>query len=164
MPSFPLWLRWTLSLVVAAVLLGGLVRFVQRNNGNGLAAPNSAAAEQRANQEGRIVTAQDQAPHHARFRRSMRPVEAVERAISSDVHALVSSGDLQGPFQHVSCRRIATAPGGRIGYRCDARAGGFRYPFLGVVDIPARDVVFCKDDSISVDAGVQAPLSPRCRA
>lgn len=159
----PLWLKWMLSLAVAAVLVGALVRFVERNNGNGLASPHSAAAEQRANHEGQVVTAQDQAPHHARLRRSLRPVVALERAIGSDVRGLVSTGDLQGPVQRISCRQIARAHEGRIGYRCDAQVDGIRYPFVGVVDVPTRDVVWCKDDSVSVDSGLQAPLSPQCR-
>jgi hypothetical protein len=148
---------------VAAALLVALVRFVHANPGTGPGTASSPAAAERANRLGRILTAQDQAPGRAPLPRSLTPVIALERAIATDMRSRVRHGDLSGPVQRVSCGRVKRSPKDRPGFRCQARAGGFAYPFVGVIELSARAIVWCKDDQVSVDPGLQAPLSPQCR-
>ncbi len=159
----PLWLKWVLSVGVAVALLVALVRFVHANPGTGAPTASSPAAAERANRLGRILTAQDQAPRHAPLPRSLTPVIALEHQIASDMRSRVVRGDLAGPVQRVSCRPVNRSPKGQIGFNCRARAGGFAYPFVGVIELSARAIVWCKDDQVSVDPGLQAPVSPQCR-
>ena len=57
----PLWLQWVASIVVAAAVIFGLVRFVQSNTDNQITT-ESPAGEVQADREAEILVGQDQAP------------------------------------------------------------------------------------------------------
>ena len=156
----PLWAKWALSLGVGLILAVALVVFVANNNGNSEAAQNPAAVA-RANREAAIVVAQDQAPHVVRLRPGSGPRAAIVRAVRADVTQLVNRGILDGPLRRTTCRQTG-AHGGRIAFSCHAFAGDFNYPFLGVVDVGAKRVTYCKRDEPPVPS-MNIPVSARCR-
>jgi hypothetical protein len=158
----PLWLQWILSLVVAAAVIFGLVRFVQSSTANQVTTEN-ASGEAQENREAEILVAEDQAPHTVRLPAHAAASAAVNRAIRKDMTTLINQGSLDGPLQRSSC--AASGPPGKAGqrFRCTASAAGVSYPFVGVVDAGARTIVFCKRDPPPVPSQ-NVPLSPRCTA
>ncbi len=157
----PLWARWALSLGAGLVLLLALILFVEHNNTNS-EATQSPAAVARANREAEVVVAQDQAPHVAVVAPGSGAHAAIVKAVRADMTSLVNRGIIDGPLGRISCRGTG-APAGRPAFACTAVAGGINYPFLGVVDIQARRVTFCKRDEPPVPA-LNVPVSRRCRA
>jgi len=160
MPVVPLWLKWVLSLLVFGGMLVALV-VVVRGSGPTPTTENPAA-EAQANRLGQIVTAQDQAIHRAALPAAVPPGKALERAILADMRGRVSRHDINGPVERVRCAPITRHAAGRLPFRCTARAAGFDYPFAGVVDPRARELVWCKDDRTTVDPGLEVPLNPAC--
>jgi len=161
LPAVPLWLKWVLSVLVFGAMLVALVVFVRDSGGAGPAAENPAA-EAQANRLGQIVTRQDQAVHRAVLPATVPTAIALERAILADVRARAATGDIGGPVERVRCAPVSRHAPGRQSFRCTARAGGFDYPFVGVADARARELVWCKDDRTTVDPGLQVPLNPAC--
>lgn len=161
-PTAPLWLRWLLSVLLFGGMFVALVAVVSNSGNAARPAAESPRSEAQANRLGQIVTAQDQSPHRAALPRSIPPVIALERAITSDMRERVTTHDIDGPVQRVRCTPTASRSTGRLAFRCVARAGGFDYPFDGVADRRAGQLVWCKNDSVSVDAGLQVPISPAC--
>ena len=161
--ELPLWLRWFLSLTVAAGLVIALVIFVGRNprGDQGATAQNVAGAAE-ANREGQIVTAQDQAPHQAVLPQSLPASVALERAIAADMRNRVATHDLAGPVRAVTCKQLASRNATSLSFRCGALAGNFSYPFAGVADLSTHKLTWCKNDSLAVDPGLQVPLSRAC--
>src|SRR5579862_7057592 len=98
----PLWLQWVLSIVVAAAVIFGLVRFVQSNTDNQVTT-ESPAGEVQANREAEILVGEDQAPHSVRLRGGTPALAAINRAIRSDMIAMINQGSLDGPLQRSSC-------------------------------------------------------------
>ena len=159
----PLWLRWFLSLTAAVGVVTALVIVVGRNPlGDQGATTPSAAGAAVANREGQIVTAQDQAPHHAVLPQSLPARVALERAIAADMRNLVATNDLAGPVQAVTCKQLASRNATSVAFRCDARADNFSYPFAGVADLSTHKLTWCKNDSVAVDPGLQVPLNRAC--
>jgi hypothetical protein len=154
----PMWVRWVLSLGVAAILLVALILFVSNNNGNDLAheTPKQTA---RSNAEAIIVVRQDQAPHEVTLTGTTRP--DVAHAIRRDMVKRVASGNAGSPLQHVRCTDGATR-GTRAAYRCNAKAAGVTYPYEAVLDRTTRRLTFCKHDASPVPS-MNIPVSPRCR-
>jgi hypothetical protein len=158
----PLWLQWVLSIVVAAAVIFGLVRFVQSTTDNQITT-ESPAGEVRANREAEALVAEDQAPHTVRLPGHTPDIAAITRAIRADMTALINDGTLTGPLQRSAC--APTGSPGKAGQRfsCTAAAAGVSYPFVGVVDASAGTIVFCKRDPPPVPSQ-NVPLSPRCTA
>jgi hypothetical protein len=161
--ALPLWLKWVLSLLVAGGFLAALVIFVSRNPTGDQGAPTeSPAAAVQANRDGRIVSAQDQAPRQARLASLVGAKADLEHAILLDMRHRVARHDLGGPLQRVTCGALASRGRRRLRFRCRALAGGFSYPFVGVADLRARELTWCKDDTVAVDQPLRVPLSARC--
>ncbi|HZE05382.1 MAG TPA: hypothetical protein VE127_09170 [Solirubrobacteraceae bacterium] len=157
----PLWARWGLSLGVGLIAAIALIVFVEHNNSSSEATQNPAAVA-RANRVASIVVAQDQAPHVAQVRPGSSPRAAIVRAIHDDMTQLINRGILDGPLRRTACRQTG-AHSGRLAFSCHAFAADFKYPFLGVVDVAARRVTYCKRDVPPVPS-MNVPVSPRCRA
>ena len=160
--AMPLWLKWVLTLLTFAVLSAAVVIFVSRANNSEKSYSESPTAAAQANQAGEAVSARDQAPHQTRLSQSRGTHSALERAIAADMRTRVAQHDVTGPVQRVSCTPVAPRRPGRRPFRCQALVGGFSYPFVGVADLRARELVWCKDDRASYDPSVEAPLSPAC--
>ncbi len=155
----PLWLRWVLSLAVAAALAVALIVFVSHHNDNLLAHESPKAAE-RANRLSEIVVSQDQAPHRVTLAAGSSRA-AVAHAIGHDMTVRIASGRAVGPLQRVRCAAAGTRARD-IGYRCRATAAGVGYPYQAVLDRRARTLTFCKHDAPPVPS-MNIPVSPHCR-
>lgn len=151
-----------LSFAVAAVVIVGLIRFVQSNTSNQITTEDRAAAIQ-ANREAEILVAQDQAPHSARLTPRAAPGPTLDRAIRADMAKLIAQGQLDGPLQRSSCAQTGPHHDAVVGFRCAVLAGGVSYPFVGVVDARARTITYCKRDPPPVPSE-NVPLSARCSA
>jgi hypothetical protein len=154
----PMWVRWALSLGVAAALGVGLVVFVSHHNDN-LPAGGRPKAEERANLESEIVVSQDQAPHVVTI--AADTPRAVIQAIRHAMTVRIANGQAVGPLQHVRCTTTGTHAGA-TGYRCRATAAGVGYPYQAVLNRRTRTLTFCKHDAPPVPS-MNIPVSPRCR-
>jgi len=157
----PLWLRYLLSLTVAGGALIGLVSAVHSSNG-GSPAPENPAAALQANRESQIVVTQDQAPHSAPLPRGSRPRLALERSIAVDARERIRHQEITGPFESIRCARGGPRRAAREAFRCTVVAGNLSYPFLGVVDLRAGTVTWCKRDPPPTPA-LDVAVSRRCR-
>jgi hypothetical protein len=159
--SVPLWLRWFLSVLVAVVVLILVVRFVQGHN-NDATASQSPSGLARANQEATVVVEQDQAPHVAKLKPGQSPAVALARAARGDIAHSVNQGFINGPIESSRC--AALAPHGlTLRFRCTVVAANIRYPFLGVADVGAHRITYCKRDPPPVPSQ-NIPVSRRCTA
>jgi len=157
--SVPLWLRWFLSVVVAAVILILVIRFVSHNNTDATAAQSPSAAA-RANEESTVIVEQDEAPHVVSLASRETPTVAIERAVRSDINHSVNQGFINGPIEHVGC--AAVKPIGHVlRYRCTVVAANINYPFLGVVDVSSKRITYCKKDPPPIPSE-NVPVSRRC--
>lgn len=154
-----MWVRWTLSLGVAALLAVALILFVSHHNDNGLAHESPQAAE-RANREAEIVVSQDQAPHVVTLAFSAAPA-AVVHAIRHDMTNRIATGQAGAPLQRVRCAATGTR-GADAGYRCRATAAGVGYPYQAVLNRSTHTLTFCKHDAPPVPS-MNIPVSRRCR-
>lgn len=155
----PMWARWALSLGVGVILLVALIVFVEHNNSNSEAV-QSPAAVARANREARIVVQQDQVPHTAALKPGAAPRSGIARVVRADMTAMLATGTIEGPLRHVGCNQTGDHSGHLL-FRCTAVAGGVNYPFLGVVDVRAGQVTYCKRDEPPVPS-MNVPVSSRC--
>jgi hypothetical protein len=156
-----MWVRWALSLGTGAALLVALVVFVNGHNSDSLAV-QSPAALARANREADIVVAQDQAPHVVTLTSASAPVGAMTRTVRSEMTRLIARGTVPGPLQRTFCRK-AGGKGSRLAFSCVATAAQVNYDFVGVVNLPARQLTYCKRDAPPVPSQ-DIPVSRRCRA
>jgi hypothetical protein len=156
----PLWARWALSLIIALALVVALVVFVDRHNNNDLASLSPAAAL-RANREAEIVVSQDQAPHVVKLATTVAPKAAFTRAILAAMNNLLAHGQIDGPFDRVTCRTAGSGPG-VSGYRCTGEADDVNYIFLGVIDHRADRITYCKRDPPPIPSE-NIPISRRCQ-
>jgi hypothetical protein len=156
-----MWARWVLSFGVAAALVVGLVVWVDHHNGNGLAT-QSPAALARANREADIVVAQDQVPHVIRLRSAANPQAAFVRAVRADMTQRINRGIIEGTLQHLTCNRHGGTHG-TLGFSCAAIVQGVNYPYVGVVHVAARQLIYCKRDEPPVPSQ-NIPVSRRCDA
>jgi hypothetical protein len=150
-----------ISLGAGLILLLALILFVEHNSNNS-EATQSPSAVVRANREAEVVVAQDQAPHVAAVPAGANAQAAIARAVRSDMTGLIDNGIVDGPLTRVTCSQ-AGAHAGEPAFRCTAVASGVNYPFLGVVDLRARRVTYCKRDQPPTPS-LNIPVSPRCRA
>jgi hypothetical protein len=166
----PLWARWLLTIAGFAVLILAIGIVVRSNDGGGGGGVSGSAksevqAEEEAEQEGRIVLAQDQAPHVAPLRSGVSVQAGLEHAITADVNGRIEDSQLTGPLQSVSCRASSPSQAGRRAFRCTVRSAGITYPFLGVADERVHRLTWCKvDPPPEPGAPQEVPVSPRCRA
>lgn len=158
----PLWLRFTLALLIATALLVAMVLFVSTHNTDFNPRTNLAVAA-RANRDAEILVAQDQAPRGAVLPPGITPGAGLERAIHRRLSAQVRQGGISGPLTAAHCRSAGPAAGARRAFRCTIESGGVIYPYLGVVATNTRRITFCKRDPPPV-ASDSIPISPLCRS
>ena len=163
----PLWARWLLSLAAFAILIVAVAIAVRdiNSNTNGAGSQRSEAkAESEADQEGKIVIAEDQAPHGATLPPGITVRTALEKAIAADVFKRTTDGQLTGPYESVRCRPSGPTRAGRQAFSCTVQSAHIEYPFAAVADERAHDLAWCKiDPPPEQGQPLEVPLSPRCR-
>lgn len=127
------------------------------------ASGRNRSAEIEANREDRALVEEDQAPHVKGLPHATSARIALERDIAADVMGRIRRQDLSGPVQRTRCAASGSRQVARQAFRCSVRTGGVRYPFLGVADMRARSVTWCKRDP-PADPALDIPVSRRCRA
>lgn len=152
-----MWARWVLCVAVAALLLAGLVLFVDSNTTPDAVAPQNPSAVIRANREAETLVAQDQAPRVATVPAGAGAPAGVERAVRGDMTQRINAGQIEGPLDRVRC----VGAGARTAFSCTATAAGVNYDYLGVADLRARRVTFCRRDPPPVPSE-NVPVSRRC--
>jgi hypothetical protein len=158
----PLWVRWVVSVIVFGALF---IAFVIAVTPRAPVPRTDVRKLLEADRKTRMVIAQDQVPHTARLPRHVTARVALQRAIADDVRSRVRRGDLRGPAQGARCKPAQARGPSRRPFRCTARAGDIPYPFLGVVDLRARRITWCKRVEPTPDvAMVDVPISRRCQA
>jgi hypothetical protein len=162
-PRAPLWLRWVLSIAIAVAILVAIVRFVSTHGSAGAAAPNNPRAEAQANRESEILVREDQAPHFARLPSHIAPATALRAVVRANVASLIAHGIVGGPIGNSACVSLGRARRGVLPFRCAVIAGSVGYPFLGVVDVRARRITYCKRDEPPLPSE-NIPVSRRCTA
>jgi hypothetical protein len=154
-----MWAQWVLSLGIAALLIFGLIRFVQ-SNGSTTPPAQSPSADVQANREAAALVAQDQAPHTARLRPGVAPAAALSAAIRADMVNEIVQQQIYGSLQRSTCAQTGSHAAQR-GYTCAVVVNGLPYPFVGVVDLGRRVITYCKRDPPPVPSE-SVPVSPRC--
>ncbi len=158
---FPMWAKFAVSLGVGAILLVALIIFVSHNNtdSNRTLTPSEQA---KVNKEAALVVATDQAPRVVTLTRAESPRAGFVRTVRATMSGLVDKGVIDGPLQRVRCTRHG-GRAGSLGFSCVATANDVNYDFVGVVDVPARQLTYCKRDEPPVPSQT-IPVSPRCTA
>lgn len=156
----PYWVRWTFPFVVGALLIFGLVRFVQSNNSTAPANLNPSG-EVQANRESAILVAQDQAPHTARLHPGAAPAAALAAAVRTDILNEIIQQQIYGSLGRSACTQTGFRGKGQLGFNCAVAVNGLPYPFAGVVDLASGVITYCKRDPPPVPSET-IPLSPRC--
>jgi len=154
----PLWLKYALTLCVFVPLAVAALIFVRDQTTAPPPKPPAGPSEL----TGRAAMQRDQAAHRASAPRWLMPAVALEHAIAADVRSRIAHHDISGPAGKVSCDPLARAPGDQLTFGCQARAGGFSYPFRGVVDLRTHTLAWCKNDNIPIAGTLRVPLTPAC--
>jgi len=160
-----LWARWLLTLLGFIVLIVAIVVGVHAANDSSESSERTAALK--AARESQVLVEQDQAPHTASLSPGAATQAALQRAIGADMANLIHIGQLPGPLHGVRCTPAGASRAARQAFNCTASAGAesIPYPFVGVADIRARQLTWCKVDASPISGGPQeVPVSSRCRA
>jgi hypothetical protein len=156
-----MWAKFAVSLTVGVVLLVALIIFVNNNNtdSNQTLTPSEQA---KVNKEAALVVAADQAPHVVTLARGETPHAGIVRTVRATMSSLVNKGVADGPLQRVRCTRHG-GQGDRPAFSCVATAADVNYDFVGAVDIPARQLTYCRREPPPVPSE-KIPVSPACTA
>jgi hypothetical protein len=156
-----MWAKFAVSLAVGAVLLVALIIFVNNNNtdSNQTLTPSEQA---KVNREAERVVAADQAPRSIALKAGESPDAAFVRTIHSSMASLINDGVVDGPLQRVRCTPHGRAAH-RVGFTCVATANDVNYDYVGVVDVPVRQITYCKRDEPPVPSQ-NIPVSAACSA
>jgi hypothetical protein len=159
----PTWAQWAVPLGVAALLVAGLILFVdhQQATANQPAPVTRRSALLEQNREARILVAEDQTPHTLAIARPTPGPEAIRLAVAAVMRAELRTAAIEGPLQRIICRPTDASAPRRLVYQCTAEAASVLYPFSGVVEPGRRRVTVCKRDLPPVP-GMNVALSPRC--
>jgi hypothetical protein len=157
-----MWAQWTLSLGVAALLIIGLVAYVNHNGPTASLPTVNKSAVAEENREAAIVVGQDQAPHVVALAPGLAARVALTRAIASFMNRQVALGVINAPYQSTACGTAAGSSTVRLVFTCTAQAANVKYPFDAVVAPPQRQIIFCKHDLPPVPS-MNIPVSARCR-
>ena len=154
-----MWAKFAASLAVGVILLVALVIFVDHNNtdSNQTLTPSEQA---KVNREAELVIAADQAPHIVTLTAAESPRAGFVRTVRATMTGFINKGLVDGPLQRAHCRRHGGG-GGRPAFLCVATADDENYDFLGVVDVAARQLTFCRREPPPVSTD-KIPLSPAC--
>ena len=160
----PLWAQFAISLLVAAVLIVLLVRFVDANSTPRAQAPHVSAKGSRVlDQEAAILDAQQQAPHVVHFAPTVAPQAAIEHAIADYMTQQINFNQIPGPLHQTQCFAVPDGVDAHLAFRCAALARATSYPFEGVVDRAAGTVTYCRHNPPPTP-GDNVPVSGRCIA
>jgi hypothetical protein len=156
-----MWTKFALSLGVGVILLVALIIFVEHNNtdSNRTLTPSEQA---KVNREAERVVAADQAPRVVALASAEGPRAGFVRTVRATMSSQVNRGLIDGPLQRVRCTRNGGSAG-RLAFSCVATADNVNYDFVGVVDVTARRLTYCKRDEPPVPSQ-DIPVSPRCTA
>lgn len=156
--GLPLWLRWVLTLIAVGVIAIALFSVLL---GSGESSQEGAAALLRADAATRALISRDQAPHSALLPPGVDPQVALQRAIAADIRERVHRNQLGGPAGGARCLRSGPTKTARLAFKCSARAGRVGYPYVGLVNLHARRLTWCKFDAPPGEQ-LAVPVSPRC--
>jgi hypothetical protein len=154
-----MWAKFAVSLGVGLILLVALVVFVDHNNtdSNQTLTPSEQA---KVNREAERVVAADQAPHVITLTAGDSPRAGFVRTVRATMTGLITKGLVDGPLQRAHCRRHGGG-GGRLAFLCVATANDQNYDFLGVVDVTAHQLTWCRREPPPVPTD-RIPVSPAC--
>lgn len=155
-----LWARFVLAGSIAIVLMVAMVLFVNHNNTDSNPITNFAGPT-RANQDAKVLIAEDQAPRHARLAGRASAGTGLARVVRARLGTLVAAGTVPGPLGAARCRPVGTATGPRRAFACTVESSGVTYPFAGVVETATRRITYCRRDPPPVDSGT-VPVSRLC--
>jgi hypothetical protein len=150
-----------LSFAVGAILLVALIIYVDHHNTDSPPSQN-LAAQTRANQEAALVIERDQAPHVITLSGGATPAKGMVAAVHATMSGLVNRGIIDGPLQKIRCTRHGGGAG-TPAFSCVATANDVNYDFVGVANVRARRLTYCKRDEPPVPS-MNIPVSPRCVA
>lgn len=156
--QLPLWVKYAITLSVFIPLAIATAIFLHDQ----MSAPAPTAPPAPSKRTAEAVMERDQAVRRAAYSRALAPAVALERAIVADVRERIAHHELSGPAGRVNCVALARHVRVRLAFSCRASAGGFTYPFRGVVDLATRALAWCKDDNISAAGSLRVPLNPAC--
>ena len=157
-----MWAKFAAAFTVGAILLVALIIFVNHNNtdSNQTLTPSEQA---KVNREAERVVAADQAPQRGHADQRRQPARRVRaHRPPGDVRPRQQGRQVDGPLQRVRCTRHGGAAG-QLGFSCVATADDVNYDFVGVVDVPARRLTYCKRDEPPVPSQ-NIPVSAACTA
>jgi len=154
-----MWAKFAVSLGVGVILLAALIVFVNHNNtdSNQTLTPSEQA---KVNREAELVIAADQAPHVVILTAGESPRAGFVRTVRATMSGFINKGIIDGPLQRAHCRRHGGAAG-RLAFLCVATANDENYNFLGVVDVAAHRLTFCRREPPPVPTD-KIPVSPAC--
>ncbi|HEX3690411.1 MAG TPA: hypothetical protein VHV28_11955 [Solirubrobacteraceae bacterium] len=154
-----MWAKFAVSLGVGAILLVALIIFVNHNNtdSNATLTPSEQA---KVNREAELVVAADQAPHLVTLTASESPRAGFVRTVRTTMTGMVNKGVIDGPLQRAHCTRRGGAKG-RPAFTCVATANDENYDFVGVVDLTAHQLTYCRREPPPVPTD-KIPVSPDC--
>jgi hypothetical protein len=153
--------RWFLSVLVAVVVLVVVVRFVRTHNSDAPASQTPSGLA-RADAESTVVVKQDQAPRVAKLKPGVAPAAGIASAVKADIDHSVNQGFINGPIESSKCRSLGPHAQ-TMRFNCVVEAANIAYPFLGVVDVSAHRITYCKKDQPPVPSQ-NIPVSRRCTA
>ncbi len=156
-----MWAKFVVSFTVGLILLVALIIFVNHNNtdSNQTLTPSEQA---KVNKEAERVVAADQAPHGVTLTPGESARAGMTRTIRATMSSLVNRGFVDGPLQRVRCRPHG-GQAARPAFSCVATAADVNYDFVGVVDVGARHLTYCRREPPPVPTD-KIPVSPACTA
>ena len=156
-----MWSKFAVSLAVGAILLVALIIFVNHNNtdSNQTLTPSEQA---KVNREAERVVAADQAPHFVVLKSGESPQAGFARTVHAAMAVPVKRGVVDGPLERVRCTRHGGGSD-RQAFTCIATADHVNYDFVGVVQVPANRLTYCKRDEPPIPSQ-NIPVSAACRA
>jgi hypothetical protein len=162
-PQLSLRSKYVLSFGVAAILLAGMIVYVDHHNtdaSNGVQLTPQGRAS--ANRLAVILAEQDQQPHVVRVPARSGAAAAIAHAVRSRMNALIND-HLAGPPIGTPRCQTTTGTGQARGFSCSELSGGQYFNFVGVLDAHARLVTICRRDP-PPSQSLTIPISKRCLA
>jgi hypothetical protein len=162
--GLPMWMQFSISFGVAAILIVAIVLYVHHvgNDSSQEAPVTSPKALKEENREANILVRQDQTPHVASLASGVSPSAGLRAAVLKYMNHQISIGVISGPLTKTACAvRRGAGTDAEVALRCVATAANVSYPFYGVVKAQSGQVTYCKKDQPPVPS-MNVPLSSKC--